>query len=432
ASGGASGGPGAPVELIFYGRWTGARLDYILAAVWTGMFSPGWGMDFHKAASCRSIRNIIWRNQQFDELQSYCRKMNYQETFVQKWLMLFDADQKTAASPTTNTANALGLPPKKDVIAKHKSQQSKGKKSGKTARAVKVAKRRKEQEETRVTVETVKPPVQEEVVQPPPKAAAAGQAPQPPPSQAPSRRSRIRNEQLSYSGVMLHSRARVLAKKVGGQQAGQEAERERPAPPLSSDRPWLRSHRGDKNGGIRQSAHRAYLEAAPSSSSQDLRAAATSPQSLHPAGSVLILLAGRHAASGCVFLKQLASGLLLVTGAIQGQRLPAETRLPELRDRHQDSAGAGDLRLPERLNDAYFRRSQSKQKASSAAQGPVHPARRPPTSSPRSVARTRSRSNSQVMSALVKLGRPDKKLMLAYLSSLFSLKSGQRPHDMVF
>ncbi|PAA72884.1 hypothetical protein BOX15_Mlig004334g1 [Macrostomum lignano] len=412
------------------------------------------GMDFHKAFL--SIDTDQSGEITVDELQSYCRKMNYQETFVQKWLMLFDADQNGRIT-YDEYCNALGLPPKKDVVAKHKSQQSKGKKSGKTARAVKVAKRRKEQEETRVTVETVKPPVQEEVVQAAAvapvaasKAAAAGQAPQPPPSQAPSRRSRIRNEQLSYSGVMLHSRARVfqrkalyrlakksaankLARKLKG--AASTAAQQRPAvveKPIG----------GDKNGGIRQVASRRQprsLPTEPTSKPRRLRPVKTFARqrrrlraSIQP-GSVLILLAGRHRGKRVVFLKQLASGLLLVTGPFKVNGCPLRRVCQSFVIATRTRLELGDLRLPERLNDAYFRRTkkQSKQKASSAAQDPFT---RPEAAYQLAQERREDQKSvdSQVMSALVKLGRPDKKLMLGYLSSLFSLKSGQRPHDMVF
>ena len=98
-------------------------------------------------------------------------------------------------------------------------------------------------------------------------------------------------------------------------------------------------------------------------------------------GTVLILLAGRHQGKRVVFLKQLASGLLLVTGklvcGLKVARSIAESfsvgpfKLNQVPLRRVNSAyviatqtklDISKVKIPEHINDDYFKRINLKER----------------------------------------------------------------------
>ncbi|CAE7237988.1 RPL6 [Symbiodinium sp. KB8] len=142
-------------------------------------------------------------------------------------------------------------------------------------------------------------------------------------------------------------------------------------------------------------------------------------------GTVLIVLAGRFRGKRVVFLKQLESGLLLVTGPFSVNGVP-------LRRLNQVYAIATELKLdvsgvklPESVNDSFFKKTKAakgkKSEADFMAQGAA-------AAGP--VVTDEKKSIQKAVDAAIEgaLGADEK----AYLKSLFSLSKHDKPHEMKF
>jgi len=152
--------------------------------------------------------------------------------------------------------------------------------------------------------------------------------------------------------------------------------------------------------------------------------------SLKP-GTVLILLAGRHAGKRVILLKQLDSGLLLVTGPFKLNGVPLRRVNQQYVIATSTRIDVSSLKVPDTLNDAYFRRDKrAAMKERVLHKGDIF------ASSKGDYALSDTRKNDQALVDkqildVVKRSE-EKKMLLRYLAASFSLKSGQYPHKMKF
>ncbi|KAE8713163.1 60S ribosomal protein L6-1 [Hibiscus syriacus] len=154
------------------------------------------------------------------------------------------------------------------------------------------------------------------------------------------------------------------------------------------------------------------------------RAPAAAEASITP-GTVLILLAGRFMGKRVVFLKQLPSGLLLVTGPFKINGAP-------LRRVNQSYVIATSTKLDisgvnvEKFDDKYFVKEVEKKKKK--GEGEFFEAEK---EDKKKLSENKKENQKAVDASLIKSieGVPDLK---AYLAARFSLKSGMKPHELAF
>merc|ERR1712055_32773 len=143
-------------------------------------------------------------------------------------------------------------------------------------------------------------------------------------------------------------------------------------------------------------------------------------------GTVLILLAGRHKGKRVVFLKQLPSGLLLVTGPYHLNGCPLRRINQIYVIATKTKLDISGVKLPERLNDEYFKRKRQKPQA----KGDIFEFKKEEYSVSSERKEDQVEVDRQVLDVVRK--HEDKKYMFGYLGAMFSLKNKQYPHQMVF
>merc|ERR1712146_259375 len=130
-------------------------------------------------------------------------------------------------------------------------------------------------------------------------------------------------------------------------------------------------------------------------------------------GTVVILLAGHFKGKRAVFLKQLDSGLMLITGPYKINGVPLRRVPQSYVIATQTKVDVSKVTVPDTVNDALFKKPVTKKKKEAT------------------IDESRKALQKQVDDKLV--GDVAKQpLLKAYLASKFSLKKGQKPHEMVF
>ncbi|XP_010257392.1 PREDICTED: 60S ribosomal protein L6-like [Nelumbo nucifera] len=142
-------------------------------------------------------------------------------------------------------------------------------------------------------------------------------------------------------------------------------------------------------------------------------------------GTVLILLAGRFKGKRVVFLKQLPSGLLLVTGPFKINGVP-------LRRVNQSYVIATSTKVDisgvnvEKFDDKYFTKEAEKKKKKGEGEF-FESEKEEKTALPQEKKDDQKSVDAPLLKAIE--GVPDLK---AYLAARFSLKAGMKPHELVF
>jgi len=154
--------------------------------------------------------------------------------------------------------------------------------------------------------------------------------------------------------------------------------------------------------------------------------ASTPRPSLTP-GTVLILLAGRFRGKRVILLKNLSQGVLLVTGPFKVNGVPlrrVNARYVIATSQKIDLSGVDQAKVDEVAGEKYFAREKADKKKGEEEffkQG-EKPEKKKPSSS-------RAADQKAIDKAILSTIKKEQHL-IQYLASSFSLRKGDRPHEM--
>ena len=149
-------------------------------------------------------------------------------------------------------------------------------------------------------------------------------------------------------------------------------------------------------------------------------------------GTILILLAGVHAGKRVVFLRQLASGLLLITGPYNVNGVPLRRVNQAYVIATSTKINIAKVNVPETLNDAYFRRAPATAQPKKSIKNFLNqkdkkPVEQPKNKLPDQRVADQKNLDSQISPLIEKVP-----LLRDYVKSRFSLRKGQYPHELKF
>jgi len=189
---------------------------------------------------------------------------------------------------------------------------------------------------------------------------------------------------------------------------------------------------GEKNGSTRlvptSKAPRYY----PAEDVRQPKKSRKSPKPTHlrptiVPGSVLILLAGRFRGKRVVFLKQLDSGLLLVTGPYKVNGVPLRRVNQAYVIATSTKVDLAGFEVDPKINDAYFGKAAVKGAASAEAEFFEEGKPKPKEPFPETKSADQKEVDKVVIAAVQK-----QENLAKYLKASFGLTKGQYPHQMVF
>merc|ERR1712158_339482 len=151
-------------------------------------------------------------------------------------------------------------------------------------------------------------------------------------------------------------------------------------------------------------------------------------------GTVAIILAGVHKGKKVIVLKQLGTGLLLVSGPYALNGCP----LRRINQRYllatKTKVDVSGVKVPEHINDAYFKRAAAAKKAAASGagkkEGDIFESKKVEYKPSEQRKTDQTAVDKSLMEAIKK--NADGKLLKQYLRTGFGLSKGEYPHKMVF
>merc|ERR1711902_395263 len=144
-------------------------------------------------------------------------------------------------------------------------------------------------------------------------------------------------------------------------------------------------------------------------------------------GTVAIVLAGVHKGKRVVVLKQLETGLLLVTGPFKLNGTPLRRVNQRFLVATTTKIDVSKVSVPENINDKYFARVKAEK---SKKEGDIFEAKKEAYKPSEQRKADQAAVDAQVLSAIK--GHADGAVLRQYLKATFSLSKGEFPHKMCF
>jgi len=194
---------------------------------------------------------------------------------------------------------------------------------------------------------------------------------------------------------------------------------------------------GAKNGGTRMVRVAKFPKeyptedpAAPSTSKSFFKNHKRSLRASLQPGTIAIVLAGLHKGKRVVVLKQLATGLLLITGPYKVNGCPLRRINQRYLIATQTKIDVSSVKVPEKLNDKYFKRARSATNKPAKKEGDIFESKKEEYKASDERKADQADLDKQLLAAISKA--PEGAMLKQYLKATFGLSKGQFPHKMVF